>query len=597
MKQIFTILSAMALTVAMNAQQLATRPQAKLTPVKAQRVEAKPMTQMKGYSANAVPFASSYAETVKDTTVDAAYYNPYMMYESFKIGYVGIGQLSFPYMDSIPFATFSEWPGKWTVAEFNGITGEGLPDWEKDAIILGEDTNFVYYPVDGYGWTYATPKLVMGDQTWINQEGQEYTVHFNDYIYGQGMGYYGESYKQSFLYSGYWETSLFTNCAMLTNDFTSDRTLGDRYRVEAASVGCKYCWGTDLTIADLGSGTIDTIDNVIPIMDGKSMWVDTIFLNCYNNATEDDVTKVMPDGSKLKITIYPIDIVKDSTTGELIRKFRRDSVMAEATAEPKNCIAENGGFSIQFVFKEKNPLGILDIKPAVLTQYCYAELTNFNESDCDFGIFSDYNNDITNDRTYFVKNSKLYSWHMNIDMVFNAYYPDIHMWDDTWINEVGAEGGVLTMGFLGIDKKGDTLEYVSDTLEFACNISTDFLDDADLYDAEGNAIDIKKSDLIADYEIITGPYTYEEGGEEYISLTAAITIEVKANPTENAREEVVYLQAYGAKQPIVIKQAAGTVGLHKVKAINDNKYYNIFGTEVNKNFKGIVIRNGIKSIQ
>ncbi len=136
-----------------------------------------------------------------------------------------------------------------------------------------------------------------------------------------------------------------------------------------------------------------------------------------------------------------------------------------------------------------------------------------------------------------------------------------------------------------------------DTLEFACNISTDFEDDADLYDAEGNVIDTKTSDLIADYEIITGPFTYEEGGNEYIQLAALVTIEVKENLTGDAREEVVFLQAYGAKLPIVIKQAPGTSGLLNVKAVNDNKTYNIFGVEVNEDYKGVVIKNGAKLLQ
>lgn len=590
MKKIFTILGALALTIAMNAQQLAKMQKPELVKVNTPSAVYTAELDAEGYAVNAVPFKAPAAE--KDTILEGQYFIDGQMYMSATPGYVtGNCFLITPYKDTTVYYSVMG-PGKWV---YEGEDEEGKPK-----TITVEDTATLYYPSASYGWDYCNPTLSVypnevkftqdGGKTWVT-----YNATYTDYMYGYAAeAYWPGEIAPTNMMNGYWQPEQMTNCEMMNADRSGDQdNAGNRYMVSSGAAGTKWCFGSGMTISSWGAGTLDTLVNIIPIPEGKSMWCDSVFVHCYNRDAA-SIEELFPATTNLTLTIYPIRIEVDPVTSKKTLWFRHDSIMAQATATQKNCVEDGGGYTIQFVFKEKNPFGTMDVKPATFGQYCYAELTGFNESGCNFGIYCDYWETPTGGRTMWLKDNKFHSYgDMNIDMAFNAYYTDIHMWDDCWINEVGAEGGVLTMGFIGTDGE----EYSTDTIEFACNISTDFLDDADLYDANGEIIDIKKSDLIADYEIISGPHTYEEGGEEYISLTAAITIEVKANPTENARQEVVYLQAYGAKQPIVIKQAAGTVGLHKVKAINDNKYYNIFGTEVNKNFKGVVIRNGQTLLQ
>lgn len=591
MKKIFTILGALALTVAMNAQQLAKMPKPQLVKCDIPSAVYTAELNAEGYAVNAVPFKAPAAE--KDTVLEGQYFIDGQMYMSATPGYVsGNCYLMTPYKDTTVYYSVMG-PGKWEYETLN-------EDETAYKTITVEDTATLYYPSASYGWDYCNPTLSVypnevkftrdGGETWVI-----YNATYTDYMYGYAAeAYWPGEIAPTNMMNGYWQPEQMTNCEMMNADRSGDQdNAGNRYMVSSGQAGTPWCFGTGMEMDVWGKGTMDTLVNIIPIPEGKSMWCDSVFVHCYNQEAA-SVEELFPATTNLTLTIYPIDIEVNPVTGKKTLWFRHDSIMAQATATQKNCVEDGHGYTIQFVFKEKNPFGTMDVKPATFGQYCYAQLTGFNESKCNFGIFCDFLETPTGGRTMWLKDNKFHSYgDMNIDMAFHAYYTDIHMWDDTWINEVGAEGGTLSMGFLGTDGK----TYSTDTIEFACNISTDFLDDADLYDANGEIIDTKKSDLIADYEIISGPHTYEEGGEEYISLTAAITIEVKANPTENARQEVVYLQAYGAKQPIVIKQAAGTVGLHKVKAINDNKYYNIFGTEVNKNFKGIVIRNGQTLLQ
>ncbi len=585
MKKIY-LMSALVLTVALNAQQLAKMPKAELVKTDIPTAVYTAELSAEGFAPNAVPFKAPAATEV-DTTLEGQYFIDGQMYMSFKPGYVsGNCFLITPFKDTTVYNSVYG-PGKWV---YDGEDEEGNPK-----TITVEDTATLYYPSASYGWSYCNPTLSVYPRQIPSVDGNIlYNVTFTDYMYGYAAeAYWPGEIAPTNMMNGYWTPEQLTNCEMMNADRSGEKdNAGNRYMVSSGAAGTSWCFGSGMTISSWGAGTLDTLVNIIPIPEGASMWCDTVFVHCYNRDAT-DIAQIFPATTNLTLTIYPITIGTDPETGEKVQYLRHDSIMAQATATQKECVEDGGGYSIQFVFKEKNVFGNLDVKPATFGQYCYAELTGFNESKCNFGIYCDYWETPTGGRTLWKKNGKYHTYgDMNIDMAFNAYYTDLHYFTDTRIEDVPAGGGVLQMSFK--DNKDQWV--TTDTLEFACNISTDFEAEADLYDAEGNAINPKKSDLIADYEIITGPFTYEEGGSEYIQLAALVTIEVKANPKKEAREEVVYLQAYGAKLPIVIKQAPGT-GLDKVRVINDNVRYNIFGQEVDKNYKGIVIKNGIKSLQ
>ena len=585
MKKIY-LMSALVLTVAMNAQQLAKMPKAELVKTDIPTAVYTAELSAEGFAPNAVPFKAPAATEV-DTTLEGQYFIDGQMYMSYKPGYVsGNCFLMTPFKDTTVYNSVYG-PGKWV---YEGEDEEGNPE-----TITVEDTATLYYPSASYGWNYSNPTLSVYPRQIPSNDGSIlYNVTFTDYMYGYAAeAYWPGQIAPTNMMNGYWQPEQMTNCEMMNADRSGEKdNAGNRYMVSSGAAGTSWCFGSGMTISSWGAGTLDTLVNIIPIPEGKSMWCDTVFVHCYNrDATSID--QIFPATTNLTLTIYPIDIEVDPATGKKTQWFRHDSIMAQATATQKECVEDGGGYSIQFVFKEKNVFGNFDVKPATFGQYCYAELTGFNESKCNFGIYCDYWETPTGGRTMWLKDNKFHTYgDMNIDMAFNAYYTDLHYFTDTRIEDVPAEGGVLQMSFK--DNKDQWV--TTDTLEFACNISTDFEAEADLYDAEGNAINPKKSDLIADYEIITGPFTYEEGGSEYIQLAALVTIEVKANPKAEAREEVVYLQAYGAKLPIVIKQAPGTA-LENIRVINDNVRYNIFGQEVDKNYKGIVIKNGVKSLQ
>jgi len=77
-----------------------------------------------------------------------------------------------------------------------------------------------------------------------------------------------------------------------------------------------------------------------------------------------------------------------------------------------------------------------------------------------------------------------------------------------------------------------------------------------------------------------------------------LTIEVAANAGEE-RETTLYIDCYGYKEPIIVKQAGTPSGIAEVNNAKNNngKTFNVAGQEVGRNYKGVVISNGVKTIR
>ncbi len=581
MKKIYMILGAMALTVAMNAQQKITRMvMPELIKQEAPTAVCNKVLSSEGFAMNAVPFKAPKTEE-KDTTLFGQYYIADQMYMSFKPGYVTSGvYLITPYMETTYYNSVYG-PGKWVYLDEDG----------KTATV--EDTAVFAHSTPSYSWDdYKNPTLsVYPRQIPSVDSSILYNVTFTDYMYAYAVESYwpGQGVTPTGRMNGYWWPAQLTNCEMMTADRSGDKqAAGNRYMVSSGAAGTPWCFGTGMEIAKWGAGTLDTLCNVIPVPEGKAMWCDTVFVHCYNQDAA-SIEQIFPETTELTLTIYPIDIVVDPETGKKTQWFRSDSIIAQATAKQKDCVEDGGGYTIQFVFMDVDVFGNINVKPAVMEQRCYAELTGFNESGCNFGIYCDYWETPTGGRTLWVKNNQLHSYgDMNIDMAFNAYYPDMHLFSDTWIEEVPQEGGPISMGW--INSETGQIE-TEEQIEFSCNIAEGFDDDVDLLDENGESIDPETHPIVSYYELY--------GPEEYLAGIAYIEV----NPNEGYDlETTIYVKAMGALLPITFKQPGALgpdpgVGLRNIKAINDNKTYNIFGMEVDKAYKGVVIRNGQTLLQ
>lgn len=584
MKKIFILMSAMVLALALNAQQVAQKYTPTLTRQAVTHAVYTAAPSAEGYTFDAVPFRAPAKEV--DTTLFASYFADGQMYRSVEPGYISDPTIFIPYSDTVYFYSVygtGNWEYYNTDVDASGRLVPGTKETVKDTAILT-------YPLDQLYGGYFNPTLSIPGKIQIPSKDETilYNISFKDYMYGYGAEAFWpkQGVTPTNFLAGYYYAEDLTNCEMMTGDDTDKSSAQNRYYVSSHYGG--YCFGPGLSVPEWGKGTADTLTNVLPLTEGTSFWLDTIKLNVYSESAN-----AIPEGDTLTIKIYPIDIVVNPLTGEVSQKFRHDTVLAQATATHKDIVIGDSEYpeyqSITFVLTEQSWHGTA-IKPAVLTQRCFAELTGINDGDCDFAIFSDYYDAPTGGRTLWLKGGKLYTYgDMNIDMVFHGFFPDMRMIEDTWlVEEMDEEGGAIQMGFK--DKSGQT-QY-DEIITMYCNMVETFDDYVALYDEDGEEIDPSTDKIVADFEAM-----YDE--DDYLLCYAYIEI----NPNEGYdREFTLYLSSCGASLPIHIKQTGelgpdpGT-GLFNVKAVNDNKTYNVFGMEVNKNFKGVVIRNGIKSIQ
>lgn len=583
MKKIYTILGAMALTVAMNAQQLThiEKPLTqKLSIQKATLKESK--KSITSFANNMLPFKAPSAKEA-DTTLFAIYGVEGQMY----MGSAMLsGYLPIPYYVAQPFQD--------TIL-FQSIYGAGtwkhdvLNDDETYTTITVEDTSVLEYSIPSYGFDYHNPMLSIAPSQKPSKDGSIiYNVTFRDYMPGYACEFYapGEGYTPTNLMAGYWYPEYLTNCEMISANPDNQKSAQDVWALYWDET--HFLYGTGLIDESyFGKGTVDTMGTILAIPEGKCMWVDTIMIECYSDEAA-SIEQAFPKDAKVQLTIYPIEIGVDPKTGETVQYLRHDSIIAQAVAGFEDLSGDNPkDFFIQFVLKEEDAFGYINPKPATLTQRCYAEFTGYNESKCNFIVLCDHQDHFTSGLSYIKKNDKYYTFGPNSTFFFHAYYPDMHLFSDTWIEEVPQEGGPISMGW--INSETGQME-TEEQIEFSCNIPEGFDDDVDLLDENGESIDPETDPIVHYYELY--------GPEEYLAGIAYVEV----NPNEGYDlETTIYVKAMGAVLPIHFTQP-GTlgpvpVGLHNVKAVNDNKTYNIFGMEVDKAYKGVVIRNGQTLLQ
>jgi len=292
--------------------------------------------------------------------------------------------------------------------------------------------------------TFQNVSTTPSGSTWSVNETSAATTDDFETSYGFGAYYLptlktakGSSYMYGKIYSDYAAVLSgadyalpMTTCTMYTSA-TYASTGSDCYRVGAGSYG-NYAYGTDLVINNKSLDTIGVVFNNISIM-----YVDSVILPIYNNTT---TGTLIPSGATLKLTAYKINSTENGL--EIT-----NNILATATATSSNITDKYVDSSSQvdmlaFVFKSTNALGISAPKPVAFDGPFYLELTGYNESNCNFGILSDYYSP-TNGSTYFTYKgylSQVWDRGGNIAMSLNAILPAM-IPDTTDMNYTIATGG------------------------------------------------------------------------------------------------------------------------------------------------------------
>ena len=346
------------------------------------------------------------------------------------------------------------------------------------------------------------------------------------------------------------------NCPMTLCGMFCDPIHGseghDYYMVGAQPYG-PYANGCGLTIEGKRLDTIGSIvRNVSP------MKINKINILVYN-ADKQGVEKMLPEGAEVKVEIFAADL----TTGEI-----EDEPLYTTTATAEN-YTDIAGYigTLSAAFYEEDIFGGLQEVPVVIEGDFYVQLTNFNESGCDFGIYSDY---------YTPGGTTLWTWDGeyttlwsdgggNLLISYDAYWPAVINGAETYEMEVAVEGGdVVCGGYLGLS----------------------------LYT---NVLDIDA------WEVETPDWVEATINGDYLEDYSAVVIEMTAEAlTEGeGRQDVVTVIADGRRVEFTLTQGevVNTAVDNVVAPEFNGKAFNLLGVEVDENYKGIVIKNGQKYIQ
>ena len=346
-----------------------------------------------------------------------------------------------------------------------------------------------------------------------------------------------------------------TLCGMYCDPLLNDGDSRDWYVVGAGSYG-DYSIGTGLNIDGKSMDTIGSIvRNVSPM---KVEQLDIMVCDKTNQGG----AYMFPEGASVKVEIFAADL--EAGIIDTTEPLYTTTMTIEDYTEFN---AQLGMISARFY--EEDIFGGLMQVPVVLEGDFYVQFTNFNESGCRFGFMSDYTTP---------GGTTLYTWDgefttlwsdggANMLINFDAYWPTI-MYFSSDVLVAPVEGGIA------MDGEYEAVALYSTVLDFE------------------NWGEVEAPEWIE--------YVLDES---VLSTNGYVVAQFAAAPLpagETGRTGIVTIDADGYKLDIVIMQGDGgtTTGVENVVApVFNGKTFNLLGVEVDENYKGIVIKNGQKSIQ
>jgi hypothetical protein len=512
-------------------------------------------TILKEHDAVRAPKASSY---------DMAdwYYAPGAFYLGIYEGLSGysVSMIQLPLMDSTVFYNMygsTNW-------SFNGTT-----------VASGTDQLTESFGIDGLYYVPATSDHEFNPYQEWGTGYKDTTFHIKGTMYGNGArAQYMRSAGANLFFTDEdgnpVSNAHLTLCAMETDILNEPDYDGSDFWMVGGLNGDTYYNGCGVHLAKGDTTTADTLGIIV---DHRGlMKIEEILWPIYNQGRADAVSKYIPNGAQLKVNIFPI---KGNTI------YVQDT-LASAVMTNADFVSAGAGYewvgTLHTKFYEEDIFGTLVQMPIWIEGDFFVQLTNFNESGCDFGIYSDYYCPTTGTTLYQHNGKFSYrggkggggNYGQNLGVSFDAYWPTLI--NDTTINEMNAPvaGGYAYYG-------NDTQDQIVWLLS-----NVNYED----WTFETEAEWIQPVIASTDY------------WDNYAALAMAFQVEALPEGVES-RSATIDMIADGAVQTFTITQGNAPQGIETVKENRfDNKTYDVLGREIkNLNFKGVVIRNGQKTLR
>ena len=453
---------------------------------------------------------------------------------------LSVDLIAIPYMDSVVWKNLYG-PTDWYYQYDDSLLAEDSETWVAKG----------WYGIDGVGYylPYTTDHtLTQGDKTY-NIKGYKFAAgNENGGLLASGAAPYTIS-------TG--ENIPLTLCGMATDPMNNEDG-GDFYRISAGVRGA-YAYGTKL-IADTATGA--TADTLLSIVRNVSpLTISSINIPVYNV----NGTAIMPEGGQVKIELFAADLTKGN--------IYTDSVLATTVATVENLVEVQAGLgTIVATFQEEDPFGgMMDVSVVVKGDFV-VQLTGYNESGCDFGIYADY---------YTPGSTTVYKVGGKLTPIFSASSNLAIMYDAYWPTVQDAAGNVMNVAVEG----GDAY----------------YVEEGNKYNLLYTNVYYVDESWSADYpEWMEVEYFLANvGTEEQPEPVVAVAVTVEPLTEGAGRQGIVTFNADGYVYELIVKQGevVNTSVENVVAPMFDNKIYNLLGVEVDENYKGIVIKNGQKYIQ
>lgn len=348
-----------------------------------------------------------------------------------------------------------------------------------------------------------------------------------------------------------------TLCGMYCDPILDAESGDDRdWWVVGAGAYGDYSIGTGLNIEGKSMDTIGSIvRNVSPM---KVEQIDVMVCDKTNQGG----AYMFPEGASVKVEIFPADL-----TAGLIDTTEPLYTTTMTIDDYTEFNAQLGMISAKFY--EEDIFGGLMQVPILLEGDFYIQFTNFNESGCRFGFMSDYSTP---------GGTTLYTWDgefttlwsdggANMLINYNGYWPTIMYGAGSDVLVAPVEGGIA------MDGEYEAIALYTTVLDFE------------------NWGEVEAPEWIE--------YVLDES---VLATNGYVVAQFSAAPLpegETGRTGIVTVDADGFKLDIVIMQGeVVNTGVENVVAPSfRGKTYNLLGVEVDENYKGIVIKNGKKTIQ
>ena len=492
---------------------------------------------------NAEYIAKQQKAAAEDYAAHDYYYVDGMMHWGLTPTFMGLAVdlIAIPYMESVVWKNLY-----------------GPTDWydQYDDALLAEDSETLvaegWYGIDGVG--YYLPYTT--DHT-LTQNGVDYLIKGYKFAAGNENGGLLASGAAPFTIST-GENIPITLCGMATDPMNNDNG-SDFYRIGAGVRGA-YAYGTKL-IADTATGAtadtlLSTVRNVSPLN------ISSINIPLYNV----NGTTMIPENAEIKIEIFAADL----NSGIIYT----DSILGTTVATVENFLEIQAGLgTLVATFQEEDPFGgMMDVSVVVEGDFV-VQLTGFNESGCDFGIYADYYT--PGGTTVYCVNGKytpIFSASSNLAIMYDAYWPTVQ----------DAAGNVMN-----VSVEGGEAYYVEEGNTYTLLYTN-------VYDVDALwSVDYPEW---MEVEYFLANIGTEEAPEPVVAV--AVTVEPLTEGT--GRQGIVTFDADGFVYELVVNQGevqGPITGVENVVAPISNKTFNLLGVEVDENYKGIVIKNGQKFIQ